>query len=496
MAGMEPVDPVGSHERVRTMAIVGAGFSGTALALHLLRIAGPSKVSVVLIERSGRFGPGLAYGSSGNTALLNVPAGQMSVDEQQPEDFVRFLRSGGWPADRSSFVPRRLYGQYLETRLNEAERADGSDGRLQRIVGTATSLSRVDAVQAWRVGIDDGRMILADLVVLATGHSRPRNLDALLPLATTRHYVAEPWVALPSSRPDARILIVGTGLTMADTVCELIDRPGSPREIIAVSRRGLLSQRRREAVPSLQQAPRMLTALGPAPGLRQVVATVRTAVRDAESSGGSWHDVVAGLRPHTSQLWAAFSEEDRRRFVRHVLPFWDVHRHQLPPSVGNRVHELIESGRLKILAARILSCSTSAKAAVVNLRQRKGGRVESMAFDQVINCSGPDGDPQRSQLALIRSLVTEGLMVPAPAGLGVLVDRLGQLKSRDRKTVPGLYYLGPWLRARDWEATAACELRREASLLAQHLRCAVVPSAAAGHMAAREPDAFTSAVIR
>jgi uncharacterized NAD(P)/FAD-binding protein YdhS len=481
---------------VRTIAIVGAGFSGTALALNLLRIVGPSKVSVVLIERSGRFGPGLAYGSSGSTALLNVPAGQMSVDEQQPEDFVRFLRSGGWPADRSAFVPRRLYGQYLETRLNEAERADGSDARLKRIVGTATSLSRVDAVQAWRIGIDDGRMILADLVVLATGHSRPRDLDALLPIATTRHYVAEPWVALPSSRPDARILIVGTGLTMADTVCELTDRPSSPREIIAVSRRGLLSQRRREAVPSFQQVSRMLTARGPAPGLRQVIATVRTAVRDAESSGGSWHDVVAGLRPHTSQLWAALSEEDRMRFVRHVLPFWDVHRHQLPPSVGDRVQELIESGRLKILAARILSCSTSAKAAVVNLRQRKGGRVESMAFDQVINCSGPDGDPCRSQLALIRSLVTEGLMVPAPAGLGVLVDRLGQLKSRDRKTVPGLYYLGPWLRARDWEATAACELRREASLLAQHLRCAVVQSAAAGHVAAREPYAFTSAATR
>ena len=496
MAGMRIDDPAGSHDHARTIAIVGAGFSGTALALHLLRAAPPSSTSVVLIERSGRFGPGLAYGGASDTALLNVPAGQMSVDEQEPHDFVRFLQSRGWTADGKAFVPRYLYGQYLEARLNEAARIDGAGARLQRIIGTATSLSRVEAVQAWRVEIDDGRRILADQVVLATGHSPPRDLEVLLPLVSTGRYVAEPWSVLPSPRPDARVLIVGTGLTMADTVCELTARLHGPREIIAVSRRGLLSQSRREGVPSLQQAPPMLSALGPAPGLRQVVATVRAAVRDAASWGGSWHDVVSGLRPHTAHLWTSLTEADRRRFLRHVQPFWDVHRHQLPPAVGRRIHELLQSGRLKILAARILSCSTRARRAVVDLRRRKGGRVESMEFDQVINCSGPDGDPRRSQSVLIRSLVADGTLVPAPTGLGVLADRHGRLRSRAGDAVRGLYYLGPWLRARDWEATAVCELRRQASLLARHLRHEVQPSMAAEHIPAREPRTFTSGVMR
>jgi uncharacterized NAD(P)/FAD-binding protein YdhS len=496
MAGMRIDDPTGRQERTRTIAIVGAGFSGTALALHLLRAAPPSNTSVVLIERSGRFGPGLAYGGVSDTPLLNVPAGQMSVDEQQPHDFVNFLQSRGWAADGKAFVPRHLYGQYLETRLKEAARTDGEGARMQRIVGTATSVSRVDAVQAWRVGIDDGRSILAHLVVLATGHSPPRNLEAFLPLASTGRYVAEPWSVLPSTRPAARTLIVGTGLTMADTVCELTARPDGPQEIIAVSRRGLLSQSRRDGAPSLQQAPRMLSALGPAPGLRQIVATVRSAVRDAESWGGSWHDVVSGLRPHTAHLWTSLTEADRRRFLRHVQPYWDVHRHQLPPSVGRRIHELLQSGRLKILAARILACGTRAGRAVVDLRHRKCGRVESMEFDQVINCSGPDGDPRRSPSDLIRSLVADGTLVPAPTGLGVLVDRFGRLRSRAGDAVPGLYYLGPWLRARDWEATAVCELRRQASLLARHLRHDVPLSMAAEPLPRHVPGEFTPAVIR
>lgn len=495
MAGMRVDDPAANDEHVRTIVIVGAGFSGTALALQLLRTAGPSNVSVVLVERSGRFGPGLAYGGLSDTALLNVPAGQMSVDEQQPDDFVRFLRLRGSTADGRAFVPRRLYGQYLEARLNEAARTDGAGARLQRIVGTATSVSRVEGVQAWRVEIEDGRSILADQVVLATGHSPPRNLEEFLPLASTGRYLAEPWSVLPSTRPAARTLIVGTGLTMADTVCELTARPDGPQEIIAVSRRGLLSQSRREGAPSLQQAPRMLSALGPAPGLRQIVATVRAAVRDAESWGGSWHDVVSGLRPHTACLWGSLTEADRRRFLRHVQPYWDVHRHQLPPAVGRRIHELLQSGRLKILAARILSCETRTGRAVVALRHRKGGRVESMEFDQVINCSGPDGDPRRSRSVLIRSLVADGTLVPAPTGVGVLVDRHGRLRSRVGDAVPGLYYLGPWLRARDWEATAVCELRREASFLARQLRHEAPPSMAAEQMPAREPWEFASGVM-
>jgi len=58
----------------RTLAIIGAGFSGTLLALHVLRLA-PASTEVVLIERGRRFGHGRAYASGNPSHLLNVSAG-------------------------------------------------------------------------------------------------------------------------------------------------------------------------------------------------------------------------------------------------------------------------------------------------------------------------------------------------------------------------------------------------------------------------------------
>jgi uncharacterized NAD(P)/FAD-binding protein YdhS len=46
--------------RTRTLAIVGAGFSGTTLAIQRLRDPAAGIDRIALVERSGRFGPGLA----------------------------------------------------------------------------------------------------------------------------------------------------------------------------------------------------------------------------------------------------------------------------------------------------------------------------------------------------------------------------------------------------------------------------------------------------
>ena len=47
------------------IAIVGAGFSGTMVACQLLPSKGPC-LEVLLIDRAGSFGQGLAYGLSGD----------------------------------------------------------------------------------------------------------------------------------------------------------------------------------------------------------------------------------------------------------------------------------------------------------------------------------------------------------------------------------------------------------------------------------------------
>ena len=46
-----------------TIAIVGAGFSGTMTAVQLARQAAGRPLRVVIIEPSGKFGSGVAYGT-------------------------------------------------------------------------------------------------------------------------------------------------------------------------------------------------------------------------------------------------------------------------------------------------------------------------------------------------------------------------------------------------------------------------------------------------
>ena len=71
-----------------TVAIVGAGFSGSLLALHLLR-AGPPDLRILLIERTPGFGPGLAYGGHNPDHVLNVRVSNMSAWPRDPDHLQR-----------------------------------------------------------------------------------------------------------------------------------------------------------------------------------------------------------------------------------------------------------------------------------------------------------------------------------------------------------------------------------------------------------------------
>src|SRR3954453_9447106 len=109
-----------------TVAIIGAGASGTLLSLHLQRHA-PAGTRITLIERNCPFGPGLAYATGNASHTLNVPAGRMSAFDDRPLHFLHWLRRqpeqilDGPQPDEASFVPRRLYGAYLRHLLNTAE---------------------------------------------------------------------------------------------------------------------------------------------------------------------------------------------------------------------------------------------------------------------------------------------------------------------------------------------------------------------------------------
>ena len=104
----EPIDQGGTamaREGCR-IAVIGAGFSGVMTAIHLLWRCQPGE-RVYLVERGGRVGPGLAYGTSHPRHLVNVRAENMSAFVDEPDHFVRWLER----LDAGASAPMRASGR-------------------------------------------------------------------------------------------------------------------------------------------------------------------------------------------------------------------------------------------------------------------------------------------------------------------------------------------------------------------------------------------------
>lgn len=461
----------------RTVVIVGAGFSGAVTAVHLLRSSRGMPLRVVLVNRSGRMARGTAYGTASAEHVLNVPAGNMSALADEPDDFLRYCRWANPEITPASFVSRRLYGSYLEALLDAAEHGAHEAASLERVVGEVRAVE-VHGERA-TVRLEGGRSMEADRVVLAFGHFEPR--DPPVPDGSfyeSPRYVRDPWApgVLADVRPDEPVLLLGSGLTAVDVALAL-GRQGRSAPMWCVSRRGLLPQPHRAHAGAMppEALERLLATMGC--GVRQHTRALREAVQAHCSAGGDWRDVIGALRARTPALWHALSQAERRRFVRRLQPHWDTLRHRCAPQAFERFEGLRGAGLVRHVAGRVRSYEAHGPQVDVAIAPRSGGDTLRLQVSRVVNCTGPNTDLRQVRDPLVRQLVDAGMLCPDPLGLGLEVDSRFAIVGAGGRACPVLRYIGPLLRARDWEATAVPELRVHALALAQELLGAAVTSA-------------------
>src|SRR5262249_50396415 len=123
----------GRRQSVRSIAIVGAGFSGTVMAINLLRLSGNEPLRVVLIDRK-RTARGTAFADLPYPSLLTVPGGRMSATSAEPMEFVMYARRRRPSVTTADFLTRSFYGEYLESTLLAAELASPV-AALRRVTG-------------------------------------------------------------------------------------------------------------------------------------------------------------------------------------------------------------------------------------------------------------------------------------------------------------------------------------------------------------------------
>ncbi len=450
-----------------TIAIIGAGFSGTLLSLHLLRNC-PPPTRLILIERNSRFGRGLAYASGNPSHILNVPAARMSAFHGKPNDFLDWLTRqpepacGAAPPGPQTFAPRRLFGAYIRALLNDEIKRSGRD-RLELVKGDVTGLDRTS--HPLKLTLDRGRTIEADMAVLAMGNFPPEPMPVANPaFYDTAFYRPDPWApdAVQELDPEAAVLLVGTGLTTVDAVMSLLDQ-GHRGPIYALSRRGLLP-RRHAAVPP--PAPHH----DPYPtGVNALTRFLREEAARAAAQGSGWQPVIDALRPFTVDLWQAMPVQDRKRFLRHLRPWWDVHRHRMAGHVADRIDAARAAGQFRVLVGRVRDYAVEDGQVRVHYRPRRQDGLATITVARVVNCAGPGADYDRIQEPLIRDLLRDGVVRPDPLRLGLDVTGNCALLNRQGAISRRLFAVGPVTKGTFWEMTAVPDIRRQTETLAEYL---------------------------
>ena len=381
------------------VVVVGAGAAGALTASHLVTSLSP-RYRVTLVDPAPTTGRGPAYSTTDERHLLNVPASGMSAFPRDPEHFFRWVRNHHDPqAQPQDFVPRAVYGDYVQSLLQTATEYPGN-ARLERRQEAVAGIERRG--DRFLVRFSSGQSTAARAVVLATG-ATPGTDWAPPGLKDTDLLVDDPWT---QDLPDGDLLLVGTGLTMVD-VAIAADRAG--RTLHTVSRHDLVPAAHRMPTTPAVPPPPGITRVG---SLEELQRVMRTHVERTVAETGDWRAAVDGLRPVTAQLWQGLGEDDKRRFLAEHARTWDVHRHRMPPVTARRLDKIARSGRLVRHTGTVASARPVPGGVEVTLTD---GRRLTVAG--VVNCTGPVGALAKDPL--LASLARTGLVRPGPSGLGI-----------------------------------------------------------------------------
>jgi uncharacterized NAD(P)/FAD-binding protein YdhS len=451
----------------KTIAIVGAGFSGTVLAANLLRHPASRATDIVLIERGSAMGRGVAYAKHDFPYLLNVPAGRLSADSRDPQQFLRYARRTLQNAEGDDFLPRALYGDYLQDMLLGAERTAPEQVRLRRVFGEVTGIARTGAEQPLAARFNDRAPILADLIVLALGNPPPAPPPWAADVLEHRAFRHDPGDLPKTLTGEHSVIIIGNGLTMADVASVLSNNPGGGPMLRSISRRGLLPQP--QTVFQTGAAHGADALLASAHSLRRLLKASRAMANEIEESGGDWREAIAHIRSSAPRVWRKLPQSERRRFVRHLQVHWDIHRHRLPPQLSVHIEHLRRAGRLHVGAGRIQHIAPVEHRLRVSWRPRGSAVSNTLLADLVVNATGPNYSIERSRDPLVGALRAAGMISADALQLGIRTASFGACLDAQGRAARDLFYLGPMLRADHWDATAAIELRGHAEGLAAHL---------------------------
>jgi uncharacterized NAD(P)/FAD-binding protein YdhS len=447
----------------RRVVIVGGGFSAACFAVQLLRAA-TFPVAISIIEPREHLGRGLAYSAADADHRLNAPLEGHVIDPDRPGELREWVegagvlhsddecRSGGGHV----FLRRRDFGAFLTDLLRREALHARRGNSMEHVRDLAVAVTRPDG--AYRVVTSGGRRLEADLLVLATGNPVPSLRPPFLPEhAGHPGIIANPLEpgCLQAIPADARVLVVGSGLTALDIVSTLLRREHRA-ELLVVSRRGLRPRPHAPhilgaAAPRGHRPPAVFDPPVPA-FLRDEPLRIsawskalRRELRRCSAAGLPWQDSFDALRDAVFKLWPQLPIEEKNRFLRRLRVYYDVHRFRCPPMNDADVRWAESGGRVRFAAATLLAVHPSAPGGGirVEMKDTRSGEPAVRHFDWVVNCTGLDPGTAWRSNPFLNALADRGWLRLDPTGIGVHVGSHCEALDAAGNPQPTVRAIGP-----------------------------------------------------
>jgi uncharacterized NAD(P)/FAD-binding protein YdhS len=458
---------------MKRIGIIGAGFSGTMTAVNLIENSNEI-IEILLFEKENPIGKGIAYSPYSKKQLLNVPTSKMSAFKELPDHFFNWVKSieEYKNVDESilagAFLPRYIYGQYIEFVWNEAlANAKAKSIKVRILRSNIIDLERKNA-EIELIGGKDERFIV-DYCVLATGNLVPRNQTIEnMDFYSSSNYFQNPWKmeSVENLSKNENVLVIGNGLTMVDTVLALQER-NFKGIIYSISPNGyhILSHRHAPIKYS-----KLVDELPEELDLKSIRNLIVKHVRAVRKLGVSAEPVIDSLRPFSQNIWRNFSLSDKREFLRKYRHAWGVARHRIPIHMNDFLLKLMFSIKLKVFAGKIKSLNEVNGTIEVSFIEKNSRTEEKIYVSRVINCTGPESNIQLSQSQLLKKCLEKGIISQDEFYLGFNADPTNyQLIGANGEVQNNIFTLGTNLKGIFWESTAVNELRTQAQNLANYI---------------------------
>jgi uncharacterized NAD(P)/FAD-binding protein YdhS len=433
----------GPHSSV---VIIGGGFTGAVIAANLARDRDMEGWRIAVFEPRERLGCGLAYDTADPAHRVNVPAARMSIDPDDDDHFMHWLASRSEQredaearaSDGHLYPRRRLFGLYVA----ESVAPVLETGRVTHFREKVIGVEREGAL--WEVHGEGGSWLRADVLIVATTHPAPEAPGGIAAaLRGHPRYVADTTVpgALNAIRTNDRVLIIGTGLTSADVIASL-RTSGHRGPITAFSRRGLRSR----GHAGRAQDPYGDFTAEAATTASEFLLRVRREIVNAAAEGFSWHAVFDALRGQGGEIWRNLPVAERRRLVRHLRPFWDVHRFRVAPQIDAIIRAGLGAGDIRVLAGSIAGIETNGGDIAVTFRQRWSGTTEQWTVDAVVVTTGPAHRAILKSQGWLEALGTAGHLQADAVGLGLACSETSRALDKEGREQDHLFIAGPLAR--------------------------------------------------